>query len=607
MELELAKDAQAILDRARDIALHNHAAAVEPEHVLLALLIDVPHLASMLERRGLDVMLARGHLATLVAGGVRDELVVLPRQGSQTRSAMEAASREAWRAGHRVVSARDLLLGLIEHSCSPATTILSECGADLAAVRRDLGTGPRSSTTWDPPLDLNPPGPRLADLLDEQVLELLKAALEVASRRDYRRVHPHHLLTAMLAREEGLATQVFRAVELEPEEMREEAARWVASDAEGMLVGGVRVSEGVVGALRDARKRAKKRGAKRAQPADVLMAMLEGGDPFLPTLLERFHVPPRDLRHELFDLGGPDSVVVLREAALFAAAARQTQHEEELDRALARAREEAETNASDHVGTEHLLLALVLDTRSVAARALHACGIDLMRARELIEPATWGRSAPQGELPLTPRADRAVHVARLEARHLDQRVGTGHLLLALYWQRKGTASRLLQELGVVPSRIRKEVLAATTPEGAGERRAHPPLTTRARLTLARAARLVADGGPAVNRGHLLQALLSHLGGLSHVVLRTIRVDRAGLLATAEQWAGETESAGDFASSIWGILGSAWEEAERQGLGHVGTGHLLYGVLAASQGRLGTIFGSAPPASSVRAVLDRLLR
>lgn len=132
------------------------------------------------------------------------------------------------------------------------------------------------------------------------------------------------------------------------------------------------------------------------------------------------------------------------------------------------------------------------------------------------------------------------------------------------------------------------------------------------MTLGRAGRIVAEAGsPGVNRGHLLQALLSHIGGSSHVALRTIRANRGVLLAKAEQWARETEAVAGpraFGTSAWGILGAAWEEAERQGLGHVGTGHLLYGLLASAEGRLGSLMPSSlPSASSVRAVLDHLLR
>ncbi|GEM_PF-2043703 len=612
MDLLLNESAQAILDRARRNAARNDAPVIRPEHLLLALLAEEDGLAADFVRWGVGIERVRTHLEALVANEDPPSDVLCPPLSEEAMDVMEQASRDAWADARNRVCPRHILLALVNCPWGRAASILAECKLDMAALRDRLHPPRRGRSAPDSP-KADPSEPILAMWLDDGVLALLTAAMQEAASQDYRRVQPQHLLMGLLALDDGVAAQVCRAIELDPLDLRDEAAHWIASDAEGQLVNGVRVSPPVVDILQSAQEAALQRGTLRVSCGDVFSAMLRSGDTFFPTILERFHVPPREIQHELLDLAGADYDALLQETAtLSGEAGRQFTHDAELDRALARARDQASTSCADHVGTEHLLLALVLDTRSTASRALQACGVDLVRAREAIEPATWGRSAPQDDLPLTPRAERAMHVARLEARHLDHpRVGTGHLLLALYWQRKGAASRLLQGLEVVPSRLRKEVLAATSDGEDAEVRVFPPLTTRARAVLRHAARLVTGPTwPAVNRGHLLQALLHQQGGTARSVLETLMVSRHMLAAKAERWAKETEAAERpraFTASVWGILGTAWAEAERHGLGHVGTGHLLYGVAAHRTGRIAALFGmdSLDP-EGIRARLRGLL-
>ncbi len=610
MDLLLNETAQAVLERARHEARRNGAATVRSEHLMLALL-GQEGLVEDLIRYGIPIERARVQIEALVASEERNAEHPDPPLSEEVEGVLEQASRDAWADAHNRVGPRHLLAALVNRPWDRVAWLLAQCDVDVGYLRDRLRP-PRRGRSEPLPPETDPADHFLAGWLDEGVHAVLGRARQEAESHGYQRVQPQHLLIGLLGPQDGLASQVCRAIELDPSDVVDEAARWIASDAEGPFVGGVRLSRSVVDVLRFALEAAVKLGAEKADCGDVFSALLVSGEPFFPTLLERFHVAPCELRHELLDLRGPDSNAVLEEAATMSTDARRlSKHDVELDRALTTAREEAEKNASDHVGTEHLLLALALDTRSVAARALQACGIDLMRARELIEPATWGRSAPQGELPWTPRADRAMHVARLEGRHLDQRVGTGHLLLALYWQLKGTASRLLQDLGVVPSRLRKEVLAVTTSDEGAECCVFPPLTTRARVVLRQAARLVTGPEwPAVNRGHILQALLPQKGGTAREVIEKLVLSRGLLVARAEAWAKASEGAERpraFTPSVWEALDAAWEEAERQGLGHVGTGHLLYGVLAATQGRIRTVFASADPsASSIRAVLDSLV-
>ncbi len=123
------------------------------------------------------------------------------------------------------------------------------------------------------------------------------------------------------------------------------------------------------------------------------------------------------------------------------------------------AQEEAQRLGESQVSTEHLLLGLIRETDSVAARILDRLGVSPQRIRAEIE-----RYAPRGdarlgqEMQLTARAKRVIDLAYDEARQLNNNyIGTEHLLLGLIREGDGLAARVLHKLGVDLGRARNEV------------------------------------------------------------------------------------------------------------------------------------------------------
>ena len=113
------------------------------------------------------------------------------------------------------------------------------------------------------------------------------------------------------------------------------------------------------------------------------------------------------------------------------------------------AQQEALKLGSDHIGTEHLLLGLVGDGDSVAAKALLSFNINLNSMRsQLVEKMTQVNSEPQ-EVKYTPRAKKALELAVDEAQGLGHNyVGTEHILLGLMREGEGAAAQVLRSLGV---------------------------------------------------------------------------------------------------------------------------------------------------------------
>ncbi len=125
------------------------------------------------------------------------------------------------------------------------------------------------------------------------------------------------------------------------------------------------------------------------------------------------------------------------------------------------AQEEAGRLGENYVSTEHLLLGLVREPDSVAARILERMGVSLSRVRSEIErQVSRGEGRLGQETQLTPRAKRVIDLAYDEARQLNNNyIGTEHLLLGLIREGEGLAGRVLAKLGVDLERARREVMA----------------------------------------------------------------------------------------------------------------------------------------------------
>ena len=125
--------------------------------------------------------------------------------------------------------------------------------------------------------------------------------------------------------------------------------------------------------------------------------------------------------------------------------------------------EEAERLGCGYQGTEHILLGLVRrEVDGVAAKILGNMGIDLDKIRMEVEKII--RTGPSFVTMIeqhffTPLAKKVLELSEEEAGILGHRfIGTGHLLLGLIKEPKGTAAQLLLNLGIQLSDVRELVL-----------------------------------------------------------------------------------------------------------------------------------------------------
>ncbi len=116
---------------------------------------------------------------------------------------------------------------------------------------------------------------------------------------------------------------------------------------------------------------------------------------------------------------------------------------------------------SDTLGPEHILVALLNDEDSVAARIMKNLGINFERLKKEIEQSVKqnGSTIVLGKIPISPRYKRIIEISKEEARKLkNSYIGTEHLLLSIF--RDGTSTGLdnLSKAGIDYNVIRSEIL-----------------------------------------------------------------------------------------------------------------------------------------------------
>jgi quercetin dioxygenase-like cupin family protein len=117
----------------------------------------------------------------------------------------------------------------------------------------------------------------------------------------------------------------------------------------------------------------------------------------------------------------------------------------------------------EYIGTEHILVGLMMEGSGVGGQVLSGLGIDLAKLRLETEKlvSAGDRTGPVGRLPLTPRAMKVLEYANKEARDLHHNfVGTEHLLLGLVRDWDGVAAQVLMNLGLKLEDVRSAALLA---------------------------------------------------------------------------------------------------------------------------------------------------
>jgi ATP-dependent Clp protease ATP-binding subunit ClpA len=194
--------------------------------------------------------------------------------------------------------------------------------------------------------------------------------------------------------------------------------------------------------------------------------------------------------------------------------------------------EQARALGHQHIGTEHLLLALLRLPEDAPARAaLDATGITSAAAEAgVLEAVPRQPGQVPGHIPFTPRAKRVLELSFHESQRLGSAViGPEHVLLGLLDEPDGVAAKVLLRDGRTDEQVRA---AVATVAGVGRTAAAAPASGNAANTPAteRVLELAVKlaGGAPVGSQHLLEALAWIEDGVAGRVLKGLGVTRDSL-------------------------------------------------------------------------------
>jgi hypothetical protein len=124
------------------------------------------------------------------------------------------------------------------------------------------------------------------------------------------------------------------------------------------------------------------------------------------------------------------------------------------------AQEEARALRHSYIGTEHILLGLLLEGEGLAARVLESLDITVERVRgQVVRIVGSGEEVTSGHIPFTPRAKKVFELSLREALSLgNPYIDTEHLLLALVRENEGVATRILLDFDADSEKVRSAVL-----------------------------------------------------------------------------------------------------------------------------------------------------
>ena len=144
-------------------------------------------------------------------------------------------------------------------------------------------------------------------------------------------------------------------------------------------------------------------------------------------------------------------------------------------RAVALAEAEASTLRHEYTGTGHLVLGLLRQRDSSAARVLESLGISLEGARaQLVRILGAGEEGSFDQKALTPRAKLVLELALREAHLLgNEEVATHHILLALWRGNEGVGASILLRLDVDDEQVPEEITRMLSGEKESERPGDP--------------------------------------------------------------------------------------------------------------------------------------
>lgn len=310
--------------------------------------------------------------------------------------------------------------------------------------------------------------------LSEMARQIVRLARKEAAFFQHEEVRPEHVLLAISAVPECVASRVLRRQQIDAQQVVRETVGHFRIGRAGPNVDAesLALSPAVLELVQAARDEARRLGSEYAGTEYLLLALLRDEGGLAARVLRQLGLDTDQLRRDTAGLASgerrsvagtsshsarrsgqvtPTPTIALgQQLQDYTPASPFFRFTERARQALAFAEEEARRFNHSYIGTEHLLLGLVRDEESIAAKVLANLGVTRDRVSDRVAQIIGrGPQPPAGPISLTPRAGRMIELAGYEARRLGHDyAGTEHMLLALVCTGEGIAAGVLEGLGV---------------------------------------------------------------------------------------------------------------------------------------------------------------
>lgn len=464
-----AKQALAFAHKEAERFLHTHIAT---EHVLLGLMrLERGVAVNVLKKLGLDLETARAQVEKQDGIGA-DAGTCLLEYTPGVKKVLADAAKEAKNFRHTYVGTEHILLGILsEHDGVPAA-IFKDLGIDAEKVRQEIMTELTSAEQKPTGAIAAPSGEASISNFTPRAQQVLALARKEADRFNHNFVGTEHLLLGLVALGQGVAVNVLAKLGINLETVRAEVEKQIGKGPDQKMIGNIPYTPRVKKVLALADKERVALNHKYLGTEHILLGLIREGDGVAARILTHFGLELEKTREEFLKELDP--------AYNTQSSVSPEQHEasEKLappggysltpraQQALGFAHKEADRLFHTYIGTEHLLLGLIMLGQGVAVNVFKKLGLDLETARAQVEKriGVGAQEGARGKLEYTPGVKKVFGQACKNAKDLNHTyVGTEHILLGLLSEKDGIPGDIFKEAGIDAEKARQEILRELTP------------------------------------------------------------------------------------------------------------------------------------------------
>jgi ATP-dependent Clp protease ATP-binding subunit ClpA len=315
------------------------------------------------------------------------------------------------------------------------------------------------------------------DKFTGRVRKVLSLAQEEAQRFQHNYIGTEHLLLGLVREGEGVATKVLISLGVDLNKVRD-AVVAIVGRGDRIVLGEIVLTPRAKKVIELAVDEARRLNHHYIGTEHLLLGLVREGEGVAAQVLQSLGVNLEKVRTHTIQVlsqsGAPPVVSRSRFAQTHFTQSEMEVGDERFDtftvqlsRVLSRAEEEAQHFQHNYIGTEHLMLALTLESKSVTAKVLNNLGVELNKIRSTVEFIISDKAhIIPGKVGLTLQVKKVIELAVDEARLLNHHyVGIEHLLLGLIREGEGIAAGVLESLGVTLEKARTATLRVLGEEG----------------------------------------------------------------------------------------------------------------------------------------------